>query len=482
MNVYIVIAIITGYFLLLMIIANFTSGKAENKTFFLNNRQSKWYIVAFGMIGTTLSGVTFISVPGWVLNTNFSYFQIIIGYIAGYTTIALVLLPLYYRLNLTTIYGYLEQRFGKITYKTGAFYFLLSRTIGSAFRLFIVANVFQIFIFNHWNFPFWVSVAASLLLILVYTYRGGISTIVWTDTLQTFFLLTAMGTTIVYVYYQLNVDTGIIATVANSGYAQIFHWDWKSPDNFFKQFLSGAFIAIVMTGLDQDMMQKNLSCRNIKEAQKNMYVFTSLQVVVNLLFLSLGALLYLYASHNLIALPERTDDLYPMLAFEYFPAIISILFLLGLTAAAYSSADSALAALTTSFCVDFLNFEKKNIQSGESKKTRYMVHGGFTLVIFIVIMLFHIIADQSVISMIFTAAIYTYGPLLGLFAYGLFTKFKTYDRWVPVVCVIAPILTYILNINSEVWFNGYKFGFELLPVNGLITCIGLYLIGRRGKF
>jgi Na+/proline symporter len=463
---------------MLIVISYFTSKNATNDDFFTANRLSPWYLVAFGMIGASLSGVTFISVPGEVGASAFSYFQVVLGYLVGYAVIAKVLLPLYYRLNLISIYTFLEQRFGFWSYKTGAFFFLLSRIIGSAFRLFLVAGVLQLAVFDAFGVPFWVSVMVTLLLIWLYTFRGGIKTIVWTDTLQTLFMLLAVIISIYYIGDALELSTaGLIETVRNSGYSDIFVWDWQSGKNFFKQFFAGAFISIVMTGLDQDMMQKNLTCRSLEDAQKNMFWFSIVLVFVNLLFLSLGALLFVYAQKMGIAIPEKTDDLFPMLALQHFSIFGGVLFLLGIIAAAYSSADSALTAMTTSFCVDFLGYKKKN--DSTFKRTRKMVHIGFSVLLFFVILIFRAINDQSVINSVFTAAGYTYGPLLGLFAFGMFTKKAVKDKFVPIVCLASPILSYIISSNSEALLWGYKFGFEILILNGLITFLGLFLISKE---
>lgn len=480
MSPWLVITIISVYFLVLIIIAFITSRGATSETFFTGNRESPWYLVAFGMIGASLSGVTFISIPGEVGTSQFAYFQVVLGYIVGYFVIGKVLLPLYYRMNLVSIYEYLEDRFGFWSYKTGSFFFLLSRVIGAAFRLFLVAAVLQIAIFDHAGIPFWVTVVVTILLIWVYTFKGGIKTIVWTDAFQTFFLLLSVGMTIYYISKDLNLSVGgLTELVSNAQYSRIFVWDWQSPYNFFKQFISGAFIAIVMTGLDQDLMQKNLTCRNLGDAQKNMFWFTILLVITNFFFLTLGALLYVYSEANGIAIPERTDELFPILAVNHFPTIIGIFFMLGITAAAYASADSALAALTTSFCVDFLGFKQGDPETTKSRRTRIGVHIGFCVLIFVVIVIFHAINDESVITSVFKAAGYTYGPLLGLFSFGLLTRRQVRDNAVPLLCVICPILSYIININSKELFGGYEFGFEILIVNGALTFLGLWLLSSR---
>lgn len=480
MNPLLVISIIAGYFGLLIFISYLTSRNADNNTFFTGNRQSPWYLVAFGMIGASLSGVTFISVPGEVGSSSFSYFQLVLGYLLGYLVIGTVLMPLYYRLNLVSIYTYLEQRFGFWSYKTGAFFFLLSRTIGSSFRLFLVAGVLQIAFFDAIKVPFSVTVFVTIFLIWLYTFKGGIKTIVWTDTLQTLFMLLAVGFSILLIGKELNYSfDDIVDHIQSSRYSQIFYWDWQTGKNFFKQFFAGAFIAIVMTGLDQDMMQKNLTCRNIKDAQKNMFWFSITLVFVNFLFLSLGALLYLYASEKGIEIPARTDNLYPTLALQHFHIVVGILFLLGITAAAYSSADSALTALTTSFCVDILDFKKK--PEKRQKKIRMLVHVGFSVLTFVVILLFKALNDDSVIVSVFKAAGYTYGPLLGLYAFGLFTKKPVRDKWVPLVCILAPVLSYLINIYSEQLLWGYRFGFEILILNGFLTFMGLLALSKPGR-
>jgi Na+/proline symporter len=391
-----------------------------------------------------------------------------------------VLLPLYYKLNLVSIYQYLETRFGTKSYKTGALFFLISRVIGASFRLFLVAGVLQIAFFDAFNIPFAVSVIVTIALIWLYTFQGGIKTIVWTDTLQTFFMLLAVVISIGFIASDLDMGfSAVVATIADSPLSTTFVWDWKAPGNFYKQFFSGAFIAIVMTGLDQDMMQKNLTCRNLKDAQKNVLWFSTSLIFVNLLFLALGVLLYHYAQVQGVALPDRSDNLYPLLAINEFHIAGGIVFLLGITAAAYSSADSALTALTTSFYVDFLNKDPKE----SDKKPRMMIHLGFSLLILVVIMVFKALNDDSVIVAVFKVAGYTYGPLLGLYSFGLFTRKKIKDTYAPLVCIGAPVLTYILNANSSTLFGGYQFGFELLLVNGLLTFVGLWAIatGQEAK-
>ncbi|OEK06630.1 sodium:solute symporter [Roseivirga misakiensis] len=470
-----VIGLIAGYFALLVVIARVTSKGATSQTFFTANKQSPWFLVAFGMIGASLSGVTFISVPGEVGNSFFSYFQVVLGYLLGYFVIAKVLLPLYYKLNLVSIYGYLEQRFGFWSYKTGSAFFLLSRTIQASFRLFLVAIVLQTALFDAFGVPFWVSVAVTILLIWIYTFQGGIKTIVWTDTLQTSFLLIAVITTIYIITKELGWGFGeTIAEIQSSEMSKIFYLDWGNARFFPKQFISGALIAIVMTGLDQDMMQKNLTCKSLKDAQKNIFWFSVVLIIANILFLSLGALLYLYAEQNGISIPDRTDGLYPLLALNHLGTFAGIVFLLGIIAAAYSSADSALTALTTAFCVDFLNFEQR--EESEKKKVRLKVHIAFSVALFIIILIFNGINDDSVINSIFRAAGYTYGPLLGLFSFGLLTKRVVRDKYVLAVCIAAPILSYLIDMNTDGWL-----GFFVLALNGALTFLGLLAISRTGK-
>lgn len=480
MNPQVVLVVICFYFLLLFLISWFTTREISANSFFTGDRQSPWFLVAFGMIGASLSGVTFISVPGEVGNTNFYYFQVVLGYTVGYFTIAKVLLPLYYRLNLISIYSYLEDRFGFWSYKTGAFFFILSRTLGSSLRVFLVASVLQLILFDSLGIPFWISVVITVGLIWVYTHRGGIKTVVWTDTLQTFFMLLAVVVIIIMIGQELSFD-GVFEyfeAVSSDPRSKIFNWDWKAGTNFFKQFISGAFITIVMTGLDQDMMQKNLTCKNIGDAQKNMFWFTIILVIVNILFLSLGIMLYLYAETKGITLPTQSDQLFPLLATQHFSAFAGIIFVLGIIAAAYSSADSTLTALTTSFCVDFLEIERK-YPVDQRVKVRKQVHIAFSLVMILAILMFYWINDQSVINSVFIIAGYTYGPLLGLYAFGLLTTWQVKDRWVPLLAVSAPVLTFLVSQNSERFLWGYKFGFEALILNGLLMFLGLVLIRKK---
>ncbi|MFO7940871.1 MAG: sodium:solute symporter [Bacteroidales bacterium] len=477
---FMVILIVVSYFAVLLLIGHLTGRRSSNAGFFLGNRNSPWYVVAFGMISASLSGVTFISVPGWVVDSQFSYMQMILGYLVGYAIIAGILMPMYYKLNLTSIYTYLRIRFGHRSYKTGASFFLLSRVIGASFRLFLVANVLQITIFQHYHVPFAVTVIVTILLIWLYTFRGGIKTIIWTDSLQTFFMLLAVGITTWLISKELGLGwKDAIHVIEESKLSKIFFFeDWRAPNHFIKQFLGGVFIAVVMTGLDQDMMQKNLSCRNIKEAKKNMYWFSFTLIPVNLLFLSLGVLLVLFAQAKGIAIPERTDDLFPLLATQgYLSPVVAVVFMIGLVAAAYSSADSALTALTTSFTVDIL--EANKLEENALRRLRMKVHVGVSVVLAIVILIFHSINNSAVISAIFTIAGYTYGPLLGFYSFGLFTRRKVIDAATPYIAVMSPILTLGVDIWSKSLFNGYEFGFELLLVNGVLTFIGLLFFSRR---
>ncbi|MFD2574064.1 sodium:solute symporter [Spirosoma soli] len=480
MNTTVALVILVAYFGMLIAVSFYTARGADTTTFFTANRQSPWWLVAFGMIGTSLSGVTFISVPGAVGKIGFSYFQVVLGYIIGYLVIGTVLMPLYYRLNLISIYGYLEKRFGFWSYKTGAGFFLLARTVGSAVRLYVAANVLQLALFDGLGIPFEVSVLITIGLIWLYTFKGGVKTIILTDSLQTIFLITAVVLTIILISQNLGLSFGdLVQTVRDSSMSQVFFWDGNDSKNFFKQFISGTFIAIVMTGLDQDLMQKNLTCKNIGEAQKNMFWFTVTLVFVNFLFLSLGVLLYVFAQREGIAIPERTDDLYPMLALNHLGLVVGITFLLGITAATYASADSALTALTTSFCVDFMNVE--NRPETERSRIKHAVHIGFSLLFYVVIIVFRQLNSKEVITAVFDIAGYTYGPLLGLYAFGIFSKRPVMDRFVPWICVASPLLTYIVNENSSAWFNGYQFGFERLLLNGLFTFVGLWAVSRPVK-
>lgn len=475
-----ILILILAYFGVLFLISYVTGKKADNTTFFKANNSSPWYLVAFGMIGASLSGVTFISVPGWVEEQSMSYMQMVLGYVLGYAIIGLILLPLYYRLNLTSIYTYLEDRFGRYTYKTGASFFLLSRTIGAAFRLFLVAIVLQPMIFDHYGIPFWATVMLTILLIWLYTFKGGIKTIVWTDTLQTLFMLIAVGVCIYTVTDEMQISN-LFSYVADNELSKTFFFeDYKAGSYFWKRFFAGAFIAVVMTGLDQDMMQKNLTCRNLKDAQKNMFWFTLVLVIVNFFFLALGILLTDYAQMN--GIDAHKDQLFRVIATQgTLGTATALFFVLGLIAAAYSSADSALTSLTTSFSIDILEVEKKTTStslSNQAEKTRKKVHILFSVILVVTILIFkYIIADESVIAKIFTFAGYTYGPLLGLYAFGLFTKLNVQDKAVPFICILAPILTYLTNF-ATIHFFQFDFEFFVLVLNGLYTFIGLSIFKK----
>ena len=490
MSPFTILIIIVVYFGILFLISNIVSkNNSDNNAFFNANKNSKWYLVAFGMIGTAISGITFISVPGEVGNPDlqFKYFQFVIGCAIGFLIVARILLPLYYRMNLTSIYSYIEQRLGTTSYKTAATIFLIGRTIGSAFRLFLVVFVLQRYVFDFYQVPFAVTVLISLALIFTYTYRGGLKTIIITDSLQTFFLLASVFLTIYFICDSLNFGLfEAFEQIKTSNYSKIFFFeDVLKGTYFWKQVLGGIFVTIATVGLDQDLMQKNLSCKNIADAQKNMYTFTAIFVIINIFFLSVGALLYIYAEKNNIQVPmvnnlPRTDLLFPEIAFNHLTIVPSIIFLLGLTAATFATTDSALTALTTSFCVDFLGMNKpENSNKPNIVRTRHLVHIGFSVVMFVVIVIFNAINDNSVVEMVFKIASYTYGPLLGLYGFGLFMKTKTvHDKLVPFICVLAPTICLFINLNSKQFFGDYVIGNELIIINGLITFAGLLLISK----
>ncbi len=478
--IFITFLVYTG---LIFFVSWFTSRKADNQSFFIGNRKSPWVVVAYGMVGASLSGVTFISVPGWVGASHFTYFVMVLGYIAGYAVVSTILLPVYYKLNLTSIYTYLGNRFGKSSYKTGSVFFLISRIIGASFRMFLVVEVLQIFVFDHFGIPFWLTVVLFLALIELYTLKGGIRTIVWTDTLQTTFMLLAVVIAVGMIIHSMHANfSDIWKTVWHSDYSKIFVTNIKSPRNFVKYFLSGAFITIAMTGLDQDMMQKNLSCRNLKDAQKNMTLLSFILVPVNLIFLFLGAVLFIYAAHIHLPIPHITDNLFPDIALNHLGIAGGVIFFIGLIAAAYSSADSALTALTTSLTIDIMELDKKYAGVEEKlKKKRQYVHFLMMFTIIFVILIFKVINDQAIIAALFTFAGYTYGPLLGLFGFGLFTKYKIRDKWVPVVAVASPFAAYFFSRLLQFVFTGYKTGFEILLINGLFTFIGLIILRVKHK-
>jgi Na+/proline symporter len=473
-----ILILFLAYTALLFVVTWITARKATNRAFFIGNKASPWFVVAYGMIGASMSGVTFMSVPGWVGSTQFSYMMLVVGYVFGYTVIATVLMPLYYRLNLTSIYSYLETRFGFWSYKSGAFYFIISRVIGASFRMFLIVNVLQVFVFDAWNVPFGVTVLIFIILILLYTFKGGIKTIIWTDTIQTTFMLLALIFSIGFIIRNMGSSLpAMTADIFHSTYSKMFFTDWHDKRFIIKQLLSGAFIAIVMTGLDQEMMQKNLSCRSLKDAQKNMFTFTGIMLFVNFTILFLGAVLFIYTDRLGIQIPSRTDDLFPMIAIRYLGPLAGMVFLVGLISAAYPSADGALTSLTTCFSIDFLGLDKRaDLDEKQKKRIRYAVHASFAFILLMVIVVFRAINDRAVIDKLFTIAGYTYGPLLGLYAFGLFMPYNVRDRWVPLVVLCSPVLCYFLSNYSDVLFGGYKFGFELLLVNGIITFAGLFLL------
>lgn len=482
-----ILIVFIAYTLLLFLVAHLTSRKSSNNTFFTGNRKSPWFVVAYGMIGASLSGVTFMSVPGGVYSGQFTYFGIVLGYIIGYAVIALILLPLYYKLNLTSIYSYLEIKFGKSSEKTGALLFIISRLIGSAIRMYLVVFVLYEFVFKAWGIPFWVPAVLFIVLILFYTFKGGIKTVVWTDTLQTTFLLLAAVLTVVVILKTLNISFGELMSVSTErGFTKLFETDWSHSKFFVKQILSGAFITITMTGLDQDMMQKNLTCKTLRDAQKNVMTSSFFFVLVNLLFMSLGAALIYYAQETGFQLPVNesgvvvNDKIFPAIAFS-LNKFTSIVFIIGLIAAGYSSADGTLTALTTTFCFDFLHFDTNDKISEENKvKYRKLIHIAFALLYLLVIILFRPFHNESLIDKIFEIAGYTYGPLLGLYSFGLFVKNrKPIDKLVPIIAISSPIISYVLNLFSKELFFGYQFGFEILIVNGLLTFTALLLFSKK---
>ena len=481
-----ILIIIAVYFGVLMLISYLTSRKGSgNDTFFRANKSSKWYVVAVAMIGTSISGVTFVSVPGMVRNLDMSYMQMVLGFFFGYLVIAYVLLPLYYRLNLTTIYGYLEQRFGRKSYKTGAWFFLLSKIVGAAARLYLVAFILQTLVFEAWDIPFVITVIGIILVIWLYSHKSGIKTIIWTDWLQTILFLIALVLIVWQVSARLNFNiSDTFVAIKNSPHSRIFVFDdWGSTQNFFKQFFSGMFITIVMTGLDQDQMQKNLTIRTLKDAQKNVVSYGLAFAPINFLFLSLGVLLIIFAEQNGIVLPEVSDNILPVIASEYLgPGVLSI-FIVGIVAAAFSSADSALTALTTSFCVDILDMKALSQTKEQEKKdvkTRRIVHIGISVVFVLIILIIEAIGSDSIITAIYKLASYTYGPLLGLYCFGLYSKVKPNDMYVPYVAIVAPILCFIIEMMMKQLYN-YQVGYELLLINGLITGLGLWIISIRKK-
>lgn len=491
MSPILIIGFIGFYFLFLLGIAWYTSRKSNADSYFLGNKTSPWYIVAFGMIGDSLSGVTYISVPGKVGASHFSYLQLVLGYFIGYFIISHILLPLYYKLNLTSIYEYLKTRFGKNTQKTGALFFILSRIMGAAGRLYLAAGVIQLFVFDQFetvHIPFWVSVSVILALMLLYTYRGGIKTLVWTDSFQSFFLVLGVVLSIAAIVSKMDISLGeAISKIVHSEYTETFFWDWKKSNFFFKEFLGGVFIAVAMTGLDQNMMQKNLSCKSIGEAQKNILWFSIIMVIVNIIFLSLGALLYIYYHESGIEIPVNpetgkvlSDKVFPHLALNHLGIFAGLVFIIGLTAATFSSADSVLTTLTTSFYIDILEYDKNNkISEKQKTKHRTIIHILFAVLLWVVILFFDALNQKAIIDSILMLAGYTYGPLLGLFAFGLFTKIKLNDALVPFICIIAPISTYLISTTYKSGLGDYQIGNELILINAGITILLLSFIRKQ---
>ncbi|MFT4024516.1 MAG: sodium:solute symporter [Flavihumibacter sp.] len=468
------------YFLVLLLVAYITSRNANNESFFIGNRNSNWMLVAFGMIGTSLSGVTFVSVPGTVAVNAFTYMQVVFGYFIGYFVVAYMLLPLYYRLNLTSIYNYLHQRFGVITYKTGALFFIISRTVGATARLYLVINVMQLFILDNLGIPFAVTAIVILLMILLYTFEGGVKTIVYTDTLQTSFMLLGLVVCVFYIMNHLGFSfSGSMSAISAKGFTRMFDTDINSKGFFLKQIIGGAFITIAMTGLDQEMMQKNISVKNLKDSQKNMLTFSTVMVLVNFLFLLLGGLLYLFAAQNNI--PQTGDDLFPTVALNNLPPAIGIIFIIALISALFPSADGALTALTSSFCIDILGIRRNaGLNDQQQKKIRRIVHLSFTVIFLLCILVFKWINNKSIIGIILDLAGYTYGPLLGLFAFGMLSKRKFPDTLlVTVICLLSPVVCYLLSKSSAALFGGYQIGIELLVINGLFTYLGLLVISKK---
>jgi len=485
MSPLILFSFVLGYFAILLVVAKVTSRNSNNESFFIGNRSSNWMLVAFGMIGTSLSGVTFVSVPGGVGKDGFAYFQIVIGYLIGYLVIAFVLLPLYYRLNLTSIYNYLHKRLGIISYKTGASFFILSRTLGATARLYLVVKILQDSIFANlgagFHIPFWVTTLVILLMILLYTFEGGVKTIVYTDTLQTTCMLFGLVVCVIYILHSLDLGLGTaLGAMDEKGYSNMFVTDPSSKLFFLKQIIAGAFITVTMTGLDQEMMQKNISVKTLKDSRKNMLSFSVILVVVNLLFLVLGGLLYLYAAKN--GMSETGDKLFPAAAIMHMPPYISIIFIIALISALFPSADGAITALTSSFCIDILGMQRSDEKTDAAKKrTRQYVHLGFAFVFLLMVMIFKWADNPSMIGLILKIAGYTYGPLLGLFAFGILTKRQVNDKLVPWITICSPLICFFIDKYQADLFGKFQIGLELLVINGLITFLGLLMVSRKGN-
>jgi len=480
MSPFLVLTTIICYFIVLFTISYIAGRKADNQGFFIGNRKSPWFVVAFAMIGSSISGVTFVSVPGMVSVGNFSYLQMVLGFVVGQIIIAFVLIPLFYKMNLVSIYEYLEQRFGISSYKTGAWFFFISKMLGAAVRLFLVCVVLQLLVFKPLHLPFLLNIVFTVSLVWLYTFRGGVKSVIWTDTLKTFCLIASVVLCIYYIASELNFGfSGMVQAVTDNSYSKMFFFDDVNDKRyFFKQFFAGIFTMIAMTGLDQDMMQRNLSCKNFKDSQKNMITSGISQFFVVMLFLVLGVLLYIFTAKSGIHNPAKTDELFPMIATQgYFPKVVGLLFVVGLISAAYSAAGSALTALTTSFTVDILG-SNKSTDEAKTVKVRKLVHVGMSVVMGLVILVINMLNNTSVIDAVYIMASYTYGPILGLFAFGIFTKKHVYDKYVPLVALLSPVLCFILQKNSQAWFNGYSFSYELLIMNAFFTFIGLLITAR----
>lgn len=479
MSPIIILITVILYFAVLFAVSYLSGRKADNAGFFSGNRKSPWYVVAFATIGAAISGVTFVSVPGMVASSGFSYLQMVLGFAVGQILIAFVLIPLFYKMNLVSIYEYLEKRFGMATYKIGAWIFFVSKMMGASIRLFIVCVVLQFLVFDPLNLPFALNLLFTVGIVWLYTFKGGVKSLIWTDSLKTFSLIVSVGLSIYYIAKSL--DSSILGIIADSEMSKTFFFeDINDKRHFLKQFLAGVFTVIAITGLDQDLMQKSLSCKNSNDSQKNMITGGILQIAVNLLFLVLGVLLYTFAQHSAIVLPENPDEVFPFLATGgYFPMVVGILFVIGLISAAYAAAGSALTALTTSFMIDILGVKEKSEKQVASQRVK--VHAMMAIIMAVVIFAINILNDDSVIQTVYKLASYTYGPLLGIFMFGIFIKHKVRDKYVPWVAIISPILTLIIDLNSQAWFNGYAFSHERLILNGLITFVGMSLLIKKEK-
>ncbi|MDR0233114.1 MAG: sodium:solute symporter [Dysgonamonadaceae bacterium] len=476
-----VLITIAAYFAVLYFISYLSGRKADNAGFFSGNRKSPWYIVAFATIGAAISGVTFVSVPGMVAVNGFSYMQMVLGFAVGQLIIAFILIPLYYKMNLVSIYEYLENRFGISSYKTGAWFFFISKMLGASVRLFVVCAVLQLLVFAPLHLPFILNIIFTVGIVWLYTFRGGVKSLIWTDSLKTFCLIVSVGLTIYYIGKNLGLTTGSMwSLIGDSEMSKTFFFDDINDKRYFwKQFLAGVFTTIAITGLDQDMMQKTLSCKNFRDARKNMITSSILQIFINLLFMTLGVLLYVYAAKEFISLPEKGDDVFPFLAMQ-FPPLVGVLFIVGLISAAYAAAGSALTALTTSFTVDILESPKTKTES-QITSIRKKVHIGMAAIMVAVIFAINLLNNDSVIQTVYKVASYTYGPLLGMFVFGMFTKKAVKDRWVPLVAIVSPVLCFILDLNSQAWFNGYQFSHERLILNAFFTFVGLCFLIRKNN-